>query len=87
MEHFRNGRNSLVILGGHEMGNGVELDTIFQYDAHRELWKKMDKRLGRPRKSFVAIPLPERYKCNAMQQRTTVRKTNQPYSQKSSIYY
>ena len=74
-------RNSLVILGGHQMGHEMsELDTIYQYDAARELWKRMDKRLRRPRKSFVAIPLPERYKCGAMQQKTTVRKQGQPYS-------
>ena len=42
--------------------------------------QRFDKRLRRPRKSFVAIPLPERYKCGAMQQKTTVRKQGQPYS-------
>ena len=69
-----------MILGGQHMGHEMsELDTIYQYDAGRELWKRMDKKLKRRRKSFVAISLPERYKCGAMQQRTTVRK-DQPYS-------
>ena len=69
---------------GQEM---TELDTIYQYDVSRELWKRMDKRLRRPRKSFVAIPLPERYKCGALQQKTMVRRTDKPYGDSRSIYY
>ena len=48
------------------MGGEMEdMDTIFMYDPEKELWKKKDKRLAVPRKSFVAITLPEFFQCSA----------------------
>ena len=48
------------------MGGEMEdMDTIFMYDPEKELWKKKDKRLAVPRKSFVAITLPDMFKCSA----------------------
>lgn len=46
-------------------GEMKDMDTIFMYDPEKELWKKKDKRLAVPRKSFVAITLPEFFKCSA----------------------
>ena len=68
-------RNSLVIMGGNEMGgSSTELDTVFQYDPVHELWKRMDKKLKRRRKSFVAVSLPEHFKCSALEQKITVQR-------------
>ena len=50
-----------------------ELDTVYQYDAYKELWKMMDRRLKRPRMSFVAVNLPEHYKCSALEQKKLVK--------------
>jgi hypothetical protein len=54
----------LLILGGREMGGDLgELDSIFEYDSTKEVWSKRDKRLRRPRTSFVAISLPDYLSC------------------------
>ena len=44
-------------------GSMSDLDTIFLYDAEKELWRKKDQRLAVKRKSFVAISLPEFFTC------------------------
>ena len=53
-------RNSLVILGGHQMGHEMsELDTIYQYDPVTEDWVLRDETLLGARGSFGMVLVDE----------------------------